>query len=83
MNTIILAFSVGWTPVLYPFPKKGYSVITVTVNTGGFSSATQAIATKAKQLGAVNTSKMLKMRFMKISQVISLRQIAKGGVYPV
>ncbi|MBI2453128.1 argininosuccinate synthase [Candidatus Peregrinibacteria bacterium] len=87
MKKVILAFSGGLdTSFCVPYLRdKGYQVITVTVNTGGFTKDhLKRISHQAKKLGAskhfvVNAQKALYKQF---AIFIIKANYLKGGVYP-
>lgn len=87
MQKAILAFSGGLdTSFCIPYLKaKGYAVVTVTVNTGGFSTEQlKKVAQTAKKLGSVkhyecNAEKAL---YEKFASYIIKANYLKGGVYP-
>jgi len=87
MKKIILAFSGGLdTSFCIPYLKgKGYQVITITVNTGGFTTKQlKEIADQAKKLGShkhfeVDAQEVLYEQFA--SYIIKANYL-KGGVYP-
>jgi len=87
MKKVILAFSGGLdTSFCIPYLKeKGYQVITVTVNTGGFTQKhLKEIAHWAKKLGAhkhfqVDAQDSL---YEKFATYIIKANYLKGGVYP-
>jgi len=87
MSTVILAFSGGLdTSFCIPFlMEQGHDVITVTVNTGGFSAKEmKEIEKGAKKLGskkhiAVDAKKPL---YDKIGSYLIKANYLKGGVYP-
>lgn len=87
MKKVILAFSGGLdTSFCIPYLKEqGYDVITVTVNTGGFSaSQLHDIAAKAKHLGAVNHYEIDAQAalYEKFASYLIKANYLKGGVYP-
>lgn len=87
MEKIILAFSGGLdTSFCIPHLKsKGYAVVTVTVNTGGFTGQElKQIAVKAKKLGAakhyeINAQAEL---YEKFASYLIKANYLKGGAYP-
>ncbi|MDP4008372.1 MAG: argininosuccinate synthase [Candidatus Peregrinibacteria bacterium] len=87
MKKVILAFSGGLdTSFCVPYLKeKGYQVITITVNTGGFTAKQlKEIAHQAKKLGShkhfeVDAQEAL---FEKFASYIIKANYLKGGVYP-
>lgn len=89
LNTIVLAFSGGLdTSFCVRYLKEAYGckVITVTVDTGGFSKEELAgIAAKAKKLGvakhyAIDAKKELFDRFL---TYLIKGNVLRGGVYPL
>ncbi|MBI2463387.1 argininosuccinate synthase [Candidatus Peregrinibacteria bacterium] len=87
MNKVILAFSGGLdTSFCIPFLKeKGYEVITVTVNTGGFSfQQLKQIEKKAKQLGSEKhyTKDAQNTLYKYFASYLIKANYLKGGVYP-
>lgn len=87
MKKIILAFSGGLdTSFCIPYLKeKGYQVITITVNTGGFTTKQlKEIANQAKKLGSykhfeVDAQDVL---YEKFASYIIKANYLRGGVYP-
>jgi argininosuccinate synthase len=87
MKKALLAFSGGLdTTFCIPYLKeKGYTVVTATVNTGGFSKKQLSeIAAKAKKMGVAkhyecNAEKAL---YETIASYIIKANYLKGGVYP-
>ncbi|MBI4232728.1 argininosuccinate synthase, partial [Candidatus Peregrinibacteria bacterium] len=87
MKKAILAFSGGLdTSFLVPYLKeKGLSVITVTVNTGGFDKKElKEIAIKSKKLGSLKHYEIdaTKVLYEKFASYIIKSNYLKGGVYP-
>lgn len=87
MNKVILAFSGGLdTSFCIPFLKaKGYEVVTVTVNTGGFSTQQlKNIEKKAKKLGSLKhyTKDAEDKLYKNFASYIIKANYLKGGVYP-
>ena len=87
MKKAILAFSGGLdTSFLIPYlMEKGYAVITVTVNTGGFNKKELAeIAIKSKKLGSIKHYEVEaeKELYEKFASYIIKANYLKGGVYP-
>jgi argininosuccinate synthase len=88
MNDIILAFSGGLDTsfcILY-LQEQGYRVTTVTVDTGGFTSADlTAIEQRSKELGAVQhyTIDGRQELWDKTVTYIIKGNILRGGVYPL
>lgn len=87
MQKVVLAFSGGLdTSFCIPYLKtKGYEVITVTVNTGGFTKKQLIqIAKKAKQLGGVKhyEEDAQNELYEKFATYLIKANYLKGGVYP-
>lgn len=87
MNKVILAFSGGLdTSFCIPFLKaKGYEVVTVTVNTGGFSTRQlKSIEKKAKKLGSSRhyTKDAQDKLYKNFASYLIKANYLKGGVYP-
>lgn len=87
MKKIILAFSGGLdTSFCVPFLKeKGYQVITVTVNTGGFSKEQlKKISGQSKKLGASKHYEIDAQNelYEKFASYIIKANYLKGGCYP-
>lgn len=83
----LLAFSGGLdTSFCIPYlQEKGYDVVTVTVNTGGFvQSQLKEIAAKSKKMGAVKHYERdaEKALYDKFASYILKANYLKGGVYP-
>jgi argininosuccinate synthase len=87
MNKALLAFSGGLdTTFCIPYLKdKGYKVVTMTVNTGGFSKDQLAeIAKKSQELGAVKhiTIDAQESLYNTFASYLIKANYLKGGVYP-
>ena len=88
MNKVVLAFSGGLdtTFCVLHLQEKGYDVVTVTVDTGGFSEEElKAIEAKAKMLGSINhyTAKVEdKIYNQVIKYVIKFNALYEGD-YPL
>ncbi len=87
MKKVILAFSGGLdTSFCIPYlNEKGYDVVTVTVNTGGFTTnQLKEIAQKAKQLGALKHLEKdgQKDLYNNFATNLIKANYLKGGVYP-
>jgi argininosuccinate synthase len=87
MKKVVLAFSGGLdTSFCIPYLKEqGYEVVTVTVNTGGFTaSQLKDIAAKAKSLGAVNHYEIDAQAelYEKFASYLIKANYLKGGAYP-
>lgn len=87
MKKAIVAFSGGLdtTFCVIDLAQKGYQVITVTVNTGGFTKAQlKAIEKKAKALGAVKHYSVdaQEALFTQFANYIIKANYLKGGTYP-
>ncbi len=83
----LLAFSGGLdTSFCIPYlQEKGYDVVTVTVNTGGFApTQLKEIAAKSKKMGAVRHYERdaQKTLYEKFASYIIKANYMKGGVYP-
>lgn len=87
MNKVILAFSGGLdTSFCIPFLKaKGYEVVTVTVNTGGFSTQQlKSIEKKAEKLGSSKhyTKDAQDKLYKHFASFLIKANYLKSGVYP-
>ena len=87
MKKVILAFSGGLdTSYCIPFLKeKGYEVITVTVNTGGFSPEDLlSIKNRSKELGAIKHHEVDAQQnlYDQFASYIIKANYLRGGVYP-
>lgn len=88
LNKVVLAFSGGLDTsycVIY-LKEQGYNVVTVTVDTGGFSKKEiNKIAIQSKLLGATNHYFIdgKKELFDKFATYIIKGNILRGGVYPL
>jgi argininosuccinate synthase len=87
MKKVILAFSGGLdTSFCVPYLQdKGFTVITVAINTGGFSEKELAqIKERSKELGAINHYEIDAQNelYEKFASYIIKSNYQKGGVYP-
>lgn len=87
MPKVLLAFSGGLdTSFCIPYLKqKGYEVITITINTGGFSEKQlQEIAVKSKALGALKHYQKDAQNelYDKFGSYLIQANYLKGGTYP-
>lgn len=87
MEKALLAFSGGLdTSFCIPYLKeKGYEVVTVIINTGGFSAPQlKVIAEQSKKLGAIKHIEVdaQKPLYEKFASYIIKANYLKGGVYP-
>ncbi len=88
-NTVVLAFSGGLdTTFCVPYlQEQGYDVITVTVDTGGFTKKgeIEEIEQKSKSLGAIKhfTIDAKDSYYKKIISYVIKANALRGGVYPL